>query len=127
MPRNRETNVQNSALLAVGADRDVLAWRQQSGVFRRMDDPTKLVRVGVPGMSDALAVVAVTIDASMIGQTVGVAVAAEFKTDTGRQSQAQRDWQVAFEARGGLYRLVRSDAEMLELIADAKAGRRTNR
>jgi hypothetical protein len=127
MPRNRETNIQNSALLAVGADRDVLAWRQQSGAFRRMDDPTNLVRVGVPGMSDALAVVAVTIDASMIGQTIGVAVAAEFKTDTGRQSQAQRDWQAAFEARGGLYRLVRSDADMLELIADAKAGRRPSR
>ena len=68
-------------------------------------------------------VVAVTIDASMVGKTVGVAVAAEVKTDTGRQSTAQRRWQKAFQRRGGVYRLVRSAADMLGLVRDVKAGR----
>lgn len=122
MAQNRETRTaQNPALLAVGARPDVLAWRQQSGLFfTREGNP---VRVGVPGLADSLMVVAVTITPDLVGRTVGVAVAAEFKTDTGRQSPAQARWQDAFTKRGGVYRLVRSAADMLALVADVKAGR----
>lgn len=123
MAQNRETNqVQNPALLAVGARPDVLIWRQQSGVFRTYDDPSRVVRIGVPGLADSMAVVAVTITPDMVGKTIGVAVAPEFKTATGKQSQAQQLWQRAFEARGGVYRLVRSAADMLGLVDDVQRG-----
>ena len=92
-------------------------------MFRAFDDPTKMVRVGQPGMADSLAVVAVTITPEMVGRTVGLAVAAEFKTNTGRQSEAQRNWQRAFEQRGGIYRLIRNTADMLALVSDVQAGR----
>jgi hypothetical protein len=124
MAKNRETRtVQNPALLAVGARRDVMIWRQQSGMFRRMDDPEQLVRVGQTGMADAMAVVAVTITPDMVGKTIGAAVAPEFKTKRGQQSEAQADWQRAFEARGGVYRLVRSADDMLALVAEVQSGR----
>ena len=124
MTQNRETReAQNPALLAVGARPDVLIWRQQSGVFRSYDDPQRVVRVGVPGLADSLAVVAVTVTPDMVGKTIGVAVAPEFKTAKGRQSEAQRLWQRAFEARGGIYRLVRSAADMLQLVQDVQRGR----
>jgi hypothetical protein len=123
MAQQRETRtVQNPALLAVGARPDVMIWRQQSGVFRSYDNPQSVVRVGQPGMADSLAVVAVTITPEMVGRTVGVAVAAEYKTDTGRQSEAQRNWQRAFQQRGGIYRVVRSAAEMVGLVEGVKRG-----
>jgi len=120
--QNRETSIQNSALLAVGARPDVLAMRMQSGVFRRMDDPQQLVRVGVPGLADTMMIVAVEITPAMVGRTVGVAVAAEIKTDTGRQSKAQQLWQRAFTSRGGIYAVVRSAGEMLGLVERVRRG-----
>lgn len=124
MPRNRETRtVQNPALLAAGARHDVLVWRQQCGLFRQFEAPHAPVRVGQPGISDAMAVVAVTITPEMVGKTIGAAVAPEFKTRRGQQSEDQTNWQRAFEARGGVYRIVRSPADMLALIEDVQRGR----
>lgn len=124
MAQNRETRaVAHPALLAVGARPDVMVWKQNVGTLRAYDDPSKIIKVGVPGMSDSMAVVAVQITPEMVGKTIGVAVAAEFKTNTGRQRPGQREWQAAFTKRGGIYRLVRSAAEMIELIDDVQAGR----
>ena len=124
MAKNRETRtVQNPALLAVGARPDVLIWRQQSGLFRQFEPPHNPVRVGTPGQADSIAVVSVTITPEMVGKTIGVAVAPEFKTATGKQSDRQKAWQAAFEQRGGIYRLIRNAADMLALVSDVQAGR----
>lgn len=121
--RNRETtHVQLPAMLSVGARSDVLVWRQQVGAFRAYDDPRRVVSVGLPGMADLGAIVAVTITPDMVGQTIGVAVQAECKHG-GRQSAAQAGWQAAVERRGGIYRIVRSAGAMDELVADVQAGR----
>lgn len=123
MAKNRETRTAaHPALLAVGTRPDVIVWKQPVGLFRALEDPERKVLVGTPGQSDAMAVVAVTITPEMVGKTIGVAVAPEFKTATGKQSERQRLWQAAFESRGGVYRLVRSAADMLALIDDVKAG-----
>lgn len=116
------SKVQNPSLLAVGARPDVLINRTQAGVFRAMDDPRRVVKVGTPGMPDSMLVVAVTITADMVGKTVGIACAAEFKTDTGRQSKPQKSWQAAFEKRGGQYAIIRSAAEMVAFVNKVKAG-----
>lgn len=124
MARNRETvQVQIPTMLAVGQRPDVLIWRQQAGLFRAYDDPQRVVRVGIPGAADAMAVVAVTIGQQHLGQTLGVAVAPEFKTSTGRQKQAQRDWQAAFEKRGGIYVLCREPDDLITAIDNLQAGR----
>ena len=100
-----------------------MIWKQTVGVFRAYDQPDKIVRVGVKGMADSLAVVAVTITPEMVGKTIGVAVAPEFKTTTGKQRPEQAAWQEAFSKRGGIYRLVRSAADMLQLVQDVQRGR----
>lgn len=121
--QNRETReTQNPAMLAVGCRKDVLVWRQQSGVFRSYDDPNRVVRVGQSGMSDAMMVVEVEITPDMVGRKIGVAVAPEFKTKTGKQSEAQRNWAAAFTARSGVYQLVRTPAEMIDLVERVKRG-----
>lgn len=122
MSQNKETKIQNRALLAVGQRADVMAMRLQSGVFRSYDDANKLVRVGQPGVPDTMMIVAVKIDAQMFGKTVGVAIGAEIKTSSGRQSEAQKRWQLAFEKRGGIYQLVRSPEDMVELVEKVKRG-----
>lgn len=110
-------------MIAVGARPDVLIWKQPVGLFRSLQDPTRKIFVGTPGQSDAMAVVSVTITPDMVGKKIGVAVAPEFKTATGKQRDNQRDWQEAFEKRGGVYRIVRGPADMLALVDDVKAGR----
>lgn len=122
MAQNPETRIQNAAFLVTGRHPGVLAWRQQSGVFRAMNDD-RVVRVGQPGMADAGMIVPVVITADMVGKTVGVAVQPEFKTRTGRQAEAQHSWQAAVARAGGVYRLVRSAADMEALIHDVQSGK----
>lgn len=123
MAKSREVRtVQNPALLAASSIPGVLAMRQQSGVFRAMTDPDRIVRVGLPGMADVGLIVAVTITPEMVGQRIGVAVQAEMKTATGRQSDDQRTWAEAVRRAGGVYELVRSADEMTALIERVRRG-----
>ena len=123
MTQNRETReVQAPALLAVGARPDVLAWRQTVGTFRAYDNPRRVVKIGKAGMADAMMIVAVEITPAMVGQVVGVAVAAEFKVEGQPQKPAQKRWQRAVEARGGIYAVVRSAADMLDVVRRVQAG-----
>lgn len=110
-------------MLAVGTRPDVMVWKQPVGLFRALNDPERKVFVGTPGQADTMMVINVMITPDMIGKTIGVAVAPEFKTTKGTQSQKQKDWMAAFQSRGGIYRLIRSAAEMLALVDDVKAGR----
>lgn len=121
--QNPETRVQNASFLAVGQRRDTMIWRQQVGKYRHLNEPNLIVSIGVPGMADSMGVVQVTITPDMVGKKIGVAIAPEFKTKTGRQAEAQKLWQAAFEARGGVYRLIRSPEEMVQLVEDVKNGR----
>lgn len=111
-----ESSIQKRVMAAIGARDGVLVWRQQSGAFRALNDPKRIVKVGTPGISDALAVVGVKVTPEMVGKRIGVAVGIEFKSEKGRQSDAQAAWQKAFEGCGGTYAIVRSVEDAVELI-----------
>lgn len=115
-----ESSIQKRVMAAIGARDGVLVWRQQSGAFRALDDPKRIVRVGTVGMSDALAVVEVEITPAMVGKRIGVAVGIEFKSEKGRQSDAQAAWQKAFEGCGGTYAIVRSVEDAVALVEKVK-------
>lgn len=123
MAQTPESRIQSAAFLATGEHPDVLAFRQQSGVFRAMNDNNRVVRVGQPGMADIGMIVPVVITADMVGMTIGVAVQPEVKTRTGRQAEAQHTWQTAVERAGGVYRLIRSADDMRTLINDVRTAR----
>lgn len=123
MAQNGETKIQNRALLAIGLDPDVLAMRVQSGVFRAMDDPDRIVKVGSPGVADTMAFVRTVITPEMVGKVVAVPLAAEIKTETGKQSKDQQAWQKSFEARGGIYRIVRKPEDMIDAVEEIRTGR----
>lgn len=123
MAQNGETKIQNRALLAVGSRPDVLALRLQSGVFRAMNDPDRIVKVGTPGVADTMLFVSTKITPDMVGKTIAVPLAAEIKTKTGQQTEVQRNWQQCFEARGGVYRVVRTPEEMTAAVAEVQNGK----
>lgn len=110
-----EKVIQNRCLLELGRQPQYMVWANVTGKFRYPfgDDP-KLITIGNPGAPDALGVQAITITADMVGKTIGQAIALEFKTDSGRQSPEQKAWQLAFERRGGIYRLVRSTVDLIQ-------------
>ena len=124
MAQNKETReVQNPALLAVGQRDDVLIWRQMVGTFRAYTNPNRIIKVGNAGDSDAMSVVKVTITPDMVGKTIGVAVAAEFKVPkTGRLSEDQKSFRDAFEKRGGTYAVVRCEQDMIDLVERVQRG-----
>ena len=104
--RNQETNIMNKYLLhfsGVGA----MVWRNNTGKFRSLTDPQRIVTVGQVGSADIIGVQPVTITADMVGKVIGQAIAIEVKTPTGKQSQEQKNWQQAFEKHGGIYILGR--------------------
>lgn len=121
MPRNPETNIQNAIIIKIGERADTMVWRNHTGAFRAMDNPQRIVQVGLVGSPDILSVVAVTITPEMVGKTVGVAVGIEVKTATGRQSEQQKKWQKAFEKKGGVYLLARSPEQAQEAVQGLSA------
>ena len=104
--RNQETNIMNKYLLHFSGA-GAMVWRNNTGKFRSMTDPQRIVSVGQVGTADIIGVTPVTITADMVGKVIGQAIAIEVKTPTGKQSQDQKNWQQAFENHGGIYILGR--------------------
>jgi hypothetical protein len=116
MAKNAETNTQNEILVAM-SQAGALVWRNQVGVFRAMDDPNRIIKVGVPGMADVIGVVPVVITAEMVGKTVGVAVGCEVKTPLGKQRDKQKLWQHAMQRHHGIYLITRSPDQAIQQLA----------
>lgn len=104
--RNQETNIMNKYLLHFSGA-GAMVWRNNTGKFRSLTDPQRIVTVGQVGSADIIGVQPVTITPEMVGKVIGQAIAIEVKTPTGKQSQEQKNWQQAFEERGGIYILGR--------------------
>ena len=104
--RNQETNIMNKYLLHFSGA-GAMVWRNNTGKFRSLTDPQRIVTVGQVGSADIIGVQPVTITADMVGKVIGQAIAIEVKTPTGKQSQDQKNWQQAFEQHGGIYILGR--------------------
>lgn len=114
-----EKKIQNDSFLAVGMLDDVMIMRIHSGVFRSLTD-NRIIKVGVKGYPDSLLITGVEITPDMVGQKVAIVSAAEFKTEKGRQSAEQVNFQKAFEKLGGLYRLIKKVDDIIELVRLAK-------
>lgn len=89
--------------------------------------PAVFVRVqaGMIKVGDRLIKLAAAGTADLVGVYRGRAVAIEVKTPKGRQADSQREWEAQWTAAGGVYRVVRSGSEALELLQqiDQELGR----
>ena len=106
-----EAEIQREILVAIGALPELRIKRCNVGLFYTRDG--RPVRNGTPGEADLQGV---------LGPT-GRYFALEVKSPTGRQSRAQRIWEREYTKLGAFYRVVRSAAEALAALDDAKRGR----
>lgn len=59
----------------------------------------------LPGVSD-------TVFIGSLGRSIYI----EWKTETGTQSKAQKEWQAIIESLGHIYHIVRSEAEFIAIL-----------
>lgn len=82
----------------------------------------RTIRTGEVGGPDLLLLVPTSRPRAAGGSiTLPLLLAVECKSTDGRQSDAQRDWEARWVARGGVYRVVRSAAELVAAIEDLRA------
>ena len=99
-----ENNVTKEIRLAITQQGDrALFVRVQAGTFA-IDG--RVVRGAEAGTAD------------LVGLYRGIPVALEVKTESGRQTATQREWQQRWEAAGGVYRVVRNYNDALWLFTE---------
>lgn len=114
MSGQSEAVIQQNIRLALGMRDDIFMFRINVGVFRPLHgDQKRAIRSAPDGTPDLMGVIA-----------PGRAFAIEVKTGRGQQRDAQKNWQKAWEKRGGIYILARSVEDVykgLDISADADA------
>ena len=93
MTLTREQDIQSAILIYVTSLPMSFAFRMNTGAVK---DGNRFIRYGLPGQPDIFLI--------LNGRFIGV----EVKTKTGRQSEAQKNWQRNCERAGGIYILARS-------------------
>jgi hypothetical protein len=116
---NAHTNLVRAALVAL-SDAGHMAWDNQTGsgwvgkfitrtaTGRTIIDRARPISFGLPGSADIIGTL----------HPNGRALAAEAKTGTGRQRANQKNFQIAWEKRGGIYVVFHSVDELLGMICD---------
>lgn len=126
MADRSEKAILNAALVAITAEPDVMAWRNNTGMAWQ---GTKLnvapgrpvvMRQGMVILADARPIIfGLPGSGDILGVKAGRAFALEGKTLTGKQRETQRRFEIAFARAGGLYGLFRSEDEALALLRSA--------
>lgn len=113
-----ETHVKADILDHLGRDPDYFIWNHPTGTFfTKRGDP---VRCGLPGSSDIIGCVRVTVTPEMVGRQIGVALGVEVKhPTTGGQREDQKQFEQAWKDRGGIYVLARTEEGLKDRIMEA--------
>lgn len=114
-----EMKIMREVLLRLGSRPDVRLWRQNVGTgWVPAGNTFRPQAFGVKGQPDLMGCVRIN--------GVGVWLGVETKSETGKQREAQRDWQTIMESFGGIYILARSpdEAERALEVAIVEAKKR---
>ena len=102
----KERQIQNAILREFGTRRDMRLWRQNTGVARMgVGRGARIVRFGVPGQADLTGIL-----------PDGRRLEIEVKSQNGRQSRDQVNYQMLIERFGGVYVLARSVQDVWDAI-----------
>ena len=100
----REQNIQQEILLAIGTRPDCRVWRINAGQARSLDGK-RIIKGAPPGHPDIAGILA-------DGRWLGL----EGKRPGERQSEGQRNFQRMIEGFGGVYLVARSAEEAIRLL-----------
>jgi len=101
-----EKRIQNEILRTFGTLPWLRIYHRTVGVFRAIDSPRRIVKVGEPGQADLWAFVN------------GLHIEIEVKSPTGRQSKDQKNWQATVEKHGCVYILARSVQDVWDALEE---------
>jgi hypothetical protein len=104
----REREIQNQIFRAFGTIQGLRVWRQNSGGARFGN---QLVRFNIPGAADITGLIPMTPICPNCGgscQPIGARLEIEVKSEDGKQSQDQVNFQRIIERHHGIYILARS-------------------
>jgi len=120
-----ETILQNKIIRAIGTRPDVRIWRSHPGGATLQG---RFVRFGIPGQADVTGILPVVqvlscphCDGQLSTPPLGVRLEIEVKTETGRLSKDQKNFQGMIERFGGIYIVARSPQAVLDIIRNAGA------
>lgn len=101
-----EAVLQQEIRLALGLRDDVFLFRINVGVFKPLHgNQNRAIRSAPDGTPDLLGIV-----------SPGRGLAIEVKSAKGKQHEAQRNWQAAWEKRGGIYILAKKVEDVLNVL-----------
>lgn len=108
-----EAVLQQEIRLALGLRDDIFMFRINVGKFRPLEGGPRVIQSAPEGTPDLMGVIHRRIfgqvgDHFAVDEWVGQAFGIEVKTAKGKQRDAQKRWQDAWEKRGGIYILARS-------------------
>lgn len=95
-------------------------FRNNVGVFRMLHD-NRIIRAGIPGTSDLIGWVPITIKPEHVGKTVAVYFAAEVKTPKGKITKQQSAFLAAVNSDGGIGAVIRDERDIDEWVTTIKA------
>jgi len=105
-PRRSEKSVMSEVMQALSGRGDLRAWRNNVGAAR---DGGRFVRFGLPGSADITGIL-----------NDGRRLEIEVKAPGGRLSEKQKNFGAMIQKFGGVFFVVRSAAELLELLEQTK-------
>lgn len=123
-----ERDVLAAIRLALGAEKDLVLWRNHIAHDEQWNAATGAVthaRAGLPeGSADLIGILRMTV---VIPGTFGVVpigrlIAFEVKAARGRQSEKQKQWGALVQNKGGFYAVVRSPDEAMAALERARKG-----
>lgn len=118
----REHTIQNAILRTFGTRPDLRIWRMNTG---RASFGGRSVQFGVPGQADLTGILPVEVYCPRCIELIarlGVRLEIEVKSETGRQSEDQQNYQAIIERFGGLYVLARSVEDVNNAIEEYRNG-----
>ena len=107
-----ERKIQNEIRLALGMLDGCVFWRNSNAGVETWDEKTGDVRYHHAGLPKG--------SADLVGIVNGRFVSLEIKTSTGKPSQDQINWGNVVRAHGGFHAVVRSVAEALAAVEEAR-------
>ena len=120
MPNMKESDIQKLIMIAISENGGIV-FRNNCGVLLNPAGIPIRFGIGNPGGSDLIGIKPTIITADMIGQTIGVFMAIEVKTATGRVTKEQQTFIDAVCRAGGRAGIARSVNEALEIARQARA------
>lgn len=111
----KESNILKTIMLALSNFGLIILRNNVGAAFNKAGNLIKF-GVGGKGGSDLIGIHTVTITPEMVGQKIGVFVAIEVKTPTGRLTKEQENFINAIRNAGGIAGVARSVEDALDLL-----------